>query len=46
MAEDETGSSDVRRKRGVRRTVLTLVVIVLGLYGWFILKGVTGALQQ
>jgi hypothetical protein len=46
MAADEAPDHDARQKRGVRRTVLTLVVIALGLYGWFILKGVTGALQQ
>lgn len=39
-------SDEARRRRGVFRTVAVLVVIVVGLYGWFILKGVTGALQQ
>jgi hypothetical protein len=45
MATDGTSESEARR-RGVRRTVAVLVVIVIGLYGWFIFKGVSGALQQ
>lgn len=46
MAGSEPTTEEARRRRGVLRTVWILAVIVLGLYGWFILKGVSGALQQ
>lgn len=46
MAGNEPAAEAARRRRGVFRTVTVLVVIVFGLYGWFIFKGVSGALQQ
>jgi|JI81BgreenRNA_FD_contig_111_125952_length_2049_multi_2_in_0_out_0_2 hypothetical protein len=46
MSDLEPISAEARRRRGVLRTTWILIAIVLGLYGWFIMKGISGALQQ